>query len=249
MTQRALRLLAAFDTDHVALTLSALARRADLPVATCHRLVGELVAWGALTKVDGRYRIGHRIWYLGLLAPVHRDLSEIANPFMQDVLQVTKNVVNLFVLDGDQALLLERISSTQVGPAVLRVGDHVGPHATAGGKVLLAHARPDVVDRALRAPHRYTRNTLVGAESLRRELVLVRRHGYATTVEEVAPGTSGLAIPVAGHDGTVFAALGVVIVGNRVNPRPLVPVLQIAARGIARQVRLAAGYGHESLAE
>lgn len=245
VTGRALCLLGAFDADHVALTLSELARRTDLPVATCHRLVQELVEWGALTRVDGQYRIGHRIWSLGLLAPVHRGLSEIASPFMHDVLQVTKNVVNLFVLDEDGALLLERISGTAVGRPVLRVGDRVSLHASAAGKVLLAHAPAEVVDSALRNPERLTRHTVVQPGRIRAEMKRVRARGYATTVEEAAMGTSAAAVPVVGLDGRVIAALGVVMVGRKANPASIVPVLQVAARGIARQVQLSAGYGYE----
>ncbi len=244
---RTLRLLGAFDADHTGLTLSELARRTDLPVATCHRLAHELVEWGALTKVDGRYRIGHRIWSLGLLAPVHRGLSEIASPFMHDVLQVTKNVVNLVVLDGDRALLLERISGTSVGQPVLRVGDRTSLNASTGGKVLLAHAPAAVVESALRSPERHTRHTMVDPERIRKEIDEVRRRGYATTVEETALGTSAAAVPVVGVDGRVIAALGVVMVGRRANPGSIVPVLQVAARGIARQVHQSAGYGYEDL--
>ncbi len=54
VTSRALALLAAFDADHRRLTLSELAERADLPLPTAHRLVGELVAWGALTRTRDR---------------------------------------------------------------------------------------------------------------------------------------------------------------------------------------------------
>ena len=45
VTSRALDLLGAFDPDHRSLTLSALARRAGMPIATAHRLVGELRRW------------------------------------------------------------------------------------------------------------------------------------------------------------------------------------------------------------
>ena len=50
VTSRALALIGAFDAKHRRLSLSELAERAELPVPTAHRLVRELVAWGALSR-------------------------------------------------------------------------------------------------------------------------------------------------------------------------------------------------------
>ena len=60
--------LGAFDGEHRSLSLTDLARRADLPLATAHRLVAELHRWGALAREpNGDYVIGRRLWQLGLL--------------------------------------------------------------------------------------------------------------------------------------------------------------------------------------
>src|SRR4051812_37893820 len=62
---RLLSLLGAYDAEHRSLSLSELARRADLPVPTAYRLVGELTAWGALVRQpSGDYVVGRRLWDL-----------------------------------------------------------------------------------------------------------------------------------------------------------------------------------------
>src|SRR5687768_3561328 len=67
---RALRLLDAFSAERPELTLSEIARRAGVPLATTHRLLNELRTWGAVERgEDGLYRIGLRLWELGTLAP------------------------------------------------------------------------------------------------------------------------------------------------------------------------------------
>jgi len=76
VTRRALAVLAAFDEDHRELTLTALARRSALPLATTHRLVADLVGWGALARTPtGHYVIGivggQPIGPLGLVAGVN----------------------------------------------------------------------------------------------------------------------------------------------------------------------------------
>ena len=80
VTSRALALVGAFDEEHRRLTLTELAHRAELPVPTAHRLVSELVAWGALARTSsGDYVIGRRLWDLGLLAPHQAGLVELTS--------------------------------------------------------------------------------------------------------------------------------------------------------------------------
>ncbi|BCT74382.1 hypothetical protein SCMU_02240 [Sinomonas cyclohexanicum] len=237
VTSRALNILATFNQAHPVLGLSEIARRSGTPVATCHRLLGDLVEWGALSKTaDGQYQIGHRLWSLGMLAPVQKGLREVAAPYMHDVLFATRHVVNLFVLEGSRALLLERISGTAVGQPIARVGERLPLHTSAGGKVLLAYAPPAVVERVFGDLSRDTRHSIVDPMRLRRELERVRERGYATTVEEHALGTSGLAVPVA-SDGRLHGALGVVSVGSMPDVDRTLPALQVAANAIARTLR------------
>ncbi|MDI9893270.1 helix-turn-helix domain-containing protein [Rhodococcus sp. IEGM 1381] len=59
---RLLALVGVFDEKASALTLTELADGAELPIATAHRLVLELVEWGALVRAeDGRYVVGRRL--------------------------------------------------------------------------------------------------------------------------------------------------------------------------------------------
>ena len=235
VTARALAVLAAFDAEHPALSLSAVARRAGLPLSTAHRLVAELAAWGALERAqDGSYVVGRRLWDLGLLAPVSRELREVALPFLQDLSAATRENAHLAVRDRTSALFVERISGRSAVAIVSRTGSRLPLHATGVGKVLLAHACPEVVAEVLRRPRRMTPYTVVDPRVLRRQLSEVRRRGYAVTGEEMSLGAASVAVPVHGEDGHVVAALGVVAASSRRDLARLAPALQVAAQGVAR---------------
>lgn len=235
VTSRALALLAAFDAGSPVLTLSQLADRTGLPLTTTHRLVGELAAWGALERqLDGAYAVGRRLWGLGLLAPVSRVLRDVALPFLQDISATTGENAHLAVRDGTSALYVERISGRTSVPIVSRSGSRLPLHATAVGKVLLAHAPDDVLQSALRSPRRVTEYTVVEPGRLMRQLAVVRRRGYALTGEEMTLGTSSVAVPVVDDGEQVHAAVGVVVAASRRDVVRLVPVLQVAARAISR---------------
>lgn len=236
VTSRALALLGTFDTEHSVQTLSSMARRAGLPVATAHRLAGDLVAWGGLEKHHGEYRVGQRIWRLGLLAPAQQNIAEVAAPFMQDVLFVTHNVVNLFILDGDDVLLVERMSGTGAGQPFRRVGARLPLHASAAGKIMLAFGAKDLFTSAAQRLVPHTPRTITNPAVLAAEIEKVRSNGYATTAEEAGPDNYGLAVPVFLPNNQVAAALGIVTKGQPVPVGAVVPVLKIAARGIARRL-------------
>lgn len=237
VTARALAILSAFEQGRSQLSLSDIARRAHLPVSTAHRLVTELVEWGALERTRNRYVIGHRLWKLGLLAPVRRDIAEVAAPYMQDVLFVTHNVVNLFVLQSENALLLERISGTRVGAPFRNVGDLLPLHASAAGKVLVAYAAQSesLLTTAKSRLASLTPHTITSPEAFEAEIQAVYRNGFAMSKQEAGLQNFAIAVPILDHDGYAVAALGVV---HRELPSvgSVVPVLRIAARGIARRV-------------
>lgn len=235
VTAKALALLGTFDPEHTCQSLSDMARGAALPIATAHRLAGELVAWGALDRADANYVVGHRIWQLGRLAPVQQNVAEMAAPYMQDVLFVTQNVVNLFILDGDRALLLERISGTRSGSPFRRIGARMSLHGSAAGKVMLAFGPEDLLERISGQLQPETTRTITDPRRLGAEVAEVRTRGYATTSEESGPDNFGLAVPVLLPNGALAAVLGVVAQGGPPPVGTVVPVLRIAARSIARR--------------
>lgn len=207
-TSRALSALDAFDSEHQVLTLSQIARRAGLPVATAHRLVAELCAARLLARrPDGAYEVGARMWRLGLLAPPTR-LRETALPYLQDLVLTTGHTVHLAVLDGPNALVVERLAGSRTQPTRHSPGGRLPLHCTAVGKMLLAHASTTLRDEVLRLPARHTRWTVTNAAALRRQLTSIAQAGVATSAQEHREGVSSLAVPVHGSSGVV-AALGI----------------------------------------
>ncbi|MBJ7359609.1 IclR family transcriptional regulator [Nocardioides sp.] len=235
VTSRALALLGAFDETHRRLSLTELAERAALPVPTAHRLVAELVDWGALSRADdGRYVVGRRVWDLGLLAPVQTGLRQLASPYLHDLYGATLATVHLAVRDELEVLYVDRLAGHASVPVVSQVGSRLPIHATGVGKVLLAHAPQDVQARVLGARlARLTAYTVTQPGSLRRQLARVLRDDYATTTEEMSLGACSVAVPVR-RDQEVVAALGIVLPRLGKDRPRLVAALQVAARGIGR---------------
>ena len=234
VTSRALALLGAFDAEHRRLGLTELAERTGLPLATAHRLVGELVEWGALARhPSGQYVVGRRLWDIGMLAPVQRGLVEVASPFLHDLYGATLATVHLAVRDGTEALYLDRLRGSASVPVVSTIGSRLPLHSTGVGKVLLAHAPAEVRAEVLADLGRVTPYTVTQPGSLERQLERVLHDGYATTTEEMSVGACSVAVPVR-HEDQVVAALGIVVPSLGRDVGRLVSALDVASRGIGR---------------
>ncbi|MGY1724423.1 IclR family transcriptional regulator [Blastococcus sp. SYSU DS0533] len=240
VTSRALGILDAFDSSAPRLSLSEIAERSGTPLTTAHRLLAELTGWGALIRrPDGRYEIGRKLWDLGLLAPVQLGLRQVAAPFLLDLHTTTRDTVHLAVREGLSALYVDRVSGRESVPVVSQVGSRLPLHATGVGKVLLAAAPDDVVDQVLAALDPVTRYTCTDATLLARELTEIRRRRYARTNQEMSLGAASLAVPVQverANGPLAVAALGIVVPPHRRDVARLVPVLEMAARGIGREL-------------
>ncbi|TDV55416.1 IclR family transcriptional regulator [Actinophytocola oryzae] len=239
VASRVLALLGAFDGEHRSMTLTVLAKRADLPLATAFRLVNELVEWGALTRrTTGEYVVGRRLWDLGLLSPVQSGLRQVASPFLHDLYGATLATVHLAVRDGTSALYVDRLAGHVSVPVVSDVGSRLPLYATGVGKVLLAHAPDDVRAWVFTNLNRITPYTITQPGRLRAELRRVLRDGFAQTSEEMSLGACSVAVPIRVAGGPVVAALGMVVPSlGRSRPR-LVAALQVAAQGIGRSLPL-----------
>lgn len=194
-------LLDAFTPDRPELSLGELAEITGLPMSTTYRLASELVEWGGLQRADGGsgYRIGRRMGELGALAPHSTALPDLAAPFLRDLQAATGQRVLLAVPDGHEALCIEVLepagAAAETTPA--EVGTRLPLHATAAGKVLLAHAPPELLDELLAAGLKsYTPRTVVAPDRLRRALTQVRRSGIASAREELSLGDQSVAAPV-----------------------------------------------------
>lgn len=239
VASRMLGILDAFDSRNQRLSLSEIARRSGLPLATAHRLIAELVDWRGLERgEDGSYRIGLRLWEVGQLGSLHTRLRAVAMPYLQALYESTLENVHLAVLDESDVLLVERLSGHRSVPIFTRSGQRMAAHASGVGQALLAYEPEEVLRELFSRPlERITPYTQVEPGRLRRTLALVRERGYAVTREEIKLGRASIAAPVFHRDGRPVAAVGVVVPSARADPAKLASPVRLAAEGIADRLQ------------
>ena len=235
VVDRVVRLLEAFPEGSAALQLSELADRAGLPLTTAHRLVRQLAGHGLLELGDvGSVRLGLRLWELVNRNSPTLALRQAAMPFMEDIQQVLNQNVNLAVLDGWDALFVERLSRRGSVANRAKIAGRMPVHLSSAGVVLMAH-QPAAVQSAYLRQFSDPAGQLRPGE-LRALLAEAAGQGFAQLAGVVDPDTWGIAVPVRDSRKRTVAALGVVVPLREMRLQALVPALQTAARGIGRRL-------------
>jgi len=236
VVDRVVRVIAAFPEGGTILQLSELAARAGLPLTTAHRLVRQLAGHGLLELGSGgTVGLGLRLWELVNRNSRTLALRQAALPFMEDIQQVLNQNVNLAVLEGWEALFVERLSRRGSVSNRAQIAGRMPVHMSSAGLVLMANQPPAVQAEYLR--HVSGAAGQQGPDGIRALLEETAGHGFAQLAGVVDPDTWGIAVPVRDARGRTVAALGVVVPLRDMRLQALVPALQTAARGIGRQLR------------
>ena len=115
-------------------------------------------------------------------------------PFMEDIQQVLNQNVNLAVLDGWEALFVERLSRRGSVANRAKVAGRMPVHISSAGLALMAHQ-----DRALQAEYleQFADPGREGHRGCRAGLLSETSHqGFAQLAGVVDPDTWGIAVPV-----------------------------------------------------
>jgi IclR family transcriptional regulator, acetate operon repressor len=211
---RALQILDAIAYSGGEATLTDLAQRVQLKISTCHHLLSTLVEAGYAAKRRGSrsYVLGSRILALSTVCLREVNLPQRAQRVIEVLNAKTREAVQLAVMQGDELVTVirkEALHAVRVDAAGLGKSD--AGHATASGKAILAWI-PDaelvrlVEVKGLRA---FTEHTITDFETLREELRLVRRLGFAVDREEFQLGVLCIGAPIRTPSGTVIGSISV----------------------------------------
>jgi DNA-binding IclR family transcriptional regulator len=214
------------------------ARELGVHKSTASRLLAALDRRELVTQdvARGRYRLGVGLVRLAGAAGRGLDLVQESRPVCRALAQEVGETVNLAILSGRDALYLDQVA----GPAALSphnwAGQRIPLHATSDGKVLLAYLPEAELADCLAPPlARFTERTITAAADFPPLLAEVRRHGYATAVEELEAGLTAVAAPVRNAEGAVVASISASGPTFRI-PADRIPALASAVRRAAAEV-------------
>jgi DNA-binding IclR family transcriptional regulator len=230
---RAFDILECFAGGQTEQSITALCAHTGLPPATVHRMLANLVEWGAIERAGrGRYRLGRRLWRLGNDVPSSRVLRDTARPCLVDLHTMTGEIAALASADGDRMVVADVIAGrnafrTWTAPR------HLPMASTAPGQVLLAHL-PLEQSRALLAEQGVTPTRQGSDFELRQMFGEIRRTGVAIASYG---GMTWVSAPVFDEVGAIRSTISAVVSPERLNGPGLTRIVNGAARAVTQGLR------------
>ena len=241
---RGLAVIRAFDAEHPELTLTEVARRAEIPPAAARRFLRTLEALGYV-RSDGRsFALTPRVLELGFSYLSALSLPEIMQPHLEALSRDLGESVSAAVLAGDDIVYIARVPTRRIMTVGITIGTRFPAVATSMGRVLLAQLPGDELDAVLREAHvdALTERTVTDARELAEQISQVREQGWALVDGELEIGLRSLAAPVRGRDGGVTAAINVSTTASATTLEQLrddyLPKLLTTAQVIESELRL-----------
>ncbi|WP_077613896.1 IclR family transcriptional regulator [Caenibacillus caldisaponilyticus] len=204
--QRAINILYCFTMDEQELSLTEIAKKIDLAKSTTTRLLSTLEQNNLVVKdpVTLKYRLGQGIYYLGHIAGKTIKIREIARPVMEELRDMTRETVNLYMLENESRVCVEQCEGLQSIRHMVRIGEKLPLTAGAGGKVLLAYQSPAFQEKIFKRMPSEEK-----VSSLRDELEKIKSERCASSIDEREVGSAAVAAPIFNIGGDVTACLSV----------------------------------------
>jgi DNA-binding IclR family transcriptional regulator len=209
--QRIIAILDCFTYERPELGVREIARTIGFSSSTAGRLLQAMKEVGLLQQnpVNQSYSLGGKVLAWAGVYSSTLDVRNAALPAIQELHQVTRETISLYVLEGNERVCVERLESDQNVRIVARLGRRVPLYAGSAGKVFLAFLPPAKRDAILKAepPTSITDSTIVDIQVLMEDLRHIRSQGYAVSFGEWVTEAAGVAAPIFDARQEIIAAL------------------------------------------
>jgi IclR family transcriptional regulator, pca regulon regulatory protein len=239
---RGLRLLQAFGAAGGAMTLSDVARIADLPRATARRILFTLQRGGFVDSDGKLFRLTPQVLTLAASYLRSDQLVTVLQPVLDEISAAALEISSLAVLDGDHVVFIARASPTRIFTGGVDIGYRLPAFCTAVGRVLLGRFDDATLKVKLGTTKReaLTPQTITDPKRLLAAIVGDRTRGYALVDREAEPHFRSIAVPVLRYDDSIVAAINIGAHVDRISTEEMIkrflPLLQQGATSVRAQL-------------
>ncbi|MDB5655479.1 MAG: IclR family transcriptional regulator [Tardiphaga sp.] len=235
---RGLRVFELFGADAKPMTLSDLARAADLPRATARRILFTLERAGYVESDGKLFTLTPRVLVLAASFLSSNQVVAVLQPVLDRLASTAQEISSLAILDGHEVIFIARASPARVFSAGIDLGYRLPAFCSSVGRVLLGKYTNTELAEALDAMDliAMTPFTVTDKALLLATIMTDREKGYSLVDREAEPGFRSISVPVRRYDGAIVAAINMGAHVDRVSTGEMIdrflPLLREAADSV-----------------
>ncbi len=235
---RGLRVLELLGGGQQPMTLSDLAKAADLPRATARRILFTFERAGFVESDGKLFRLTPRVLVLASSYLASNHVVSVLQPALDKLSSEAQEISSMAILDGNDVVFIARASPTRIFSAGIDIGYRLPAFCTSVGRVLLSRLPDDELAAALKAmnPAPLTPFTVTDRKTLLKTIIADRAQGYSLVDREAEPGFRSISVPVRRYDGAIIAAINMGAHVDRVSAAEMVdrflPLLRETAASV-----------------
>lgn len=239
---RGLRLLQRFGTNAGPMTLSDLARAAELPRATARRMLFTLQRAGFVSGDGKLFSLTPHVLTLAASYLRSNQLVTVLQPVLDRVAIAANEISSLAVLDGDDVVFVARSSPARMFAGGLEIGYRLPAFCTSVGRAMLGQLDDAGCLARLKTMKReaLTLETVTDPKTLLARIAADRAQGYSLVDREAEPHFRSISVPVRRYDDVIVAAINMGAHVDRVPAQELLnrflPLLREGAEAVRSQL-------------
>lgn len=210
--------------------------------ATVYRHIQALVKHGFARQEEetNRYEAGIKLLVLGEAMRERFGILSVARNEMARLREATGHAVSLCALANNEVVTLEILQGRTIVDFGVRPGTRMDLHATAHGKLALAFGPQHLLGGLTKdALFGWTSATTKDMATLKKQVIAIRKNGWATAANEIVPGVNALAAPIFDHREAYAGAMAIIGSTHLIEARPsaeLIGLVTHSARQISREL-------------
>ncbi|WP_036828257.1 IclR family transcriptional regulator [Photobacterium sanctipauli] len=206
----------------------------DLPKSTVHRILQGLIEARYIREVKGiGLVLGTKMIQLGIRAQKDMPLKEIAQPYLRELADKTKDTVHLGIKDEDEIFYLDKIPGERAIQLRSQVGDRLPLAATGVGKALMIDMPKMEWQRLI------TKQTNHNLEAMLARMEEYSQHDYSFDLEDNEDLVRCVAVPIRNKHNNIIAAISVTSIKEYMpdtRMQELISLMKVYSQKISEQL-------------
>lgn len=159
-----------------------------------------------------KYKLGDNLSMFGLQLISRIELQKVAKPYLYELTQQTGENSALSIRFGLERVFVQEIPGRHEARLTVPVGEHIPLWFGAAGKSILASMSENDIEKVIKQlddpqPAMTFLGHEVDVRKLRRELIIIKRQGFAISVGERHPDVCAVASPIFDRNQMVVGSI------------------------------------------